>query len=703
MNESYTADQRSYSSLRELDFRPAYYSDDTNLLKEFYVPALSASTTYDRVAGFFSSNTLAIAARGISRFIENGGRIRLVTSVVLSESDQQAIKAALQRREREVLEEIEDLEEELKRHHIRALGWMLKRDLLELKIAVIPNGIEHRKSGIMKDASGDVICFTGSDNETAHGWLHHDEHFHVYCSWKTGDVPHLTPEVEQFERLWNDETNRVRVFEPSEAFRLGLIQTAPQNDAEFAELSSAMMDAALLDDSRARDTAGRRPMKLFEHQEAAIKAWLGNNKRGIFEMATGTGKTFAALAALNEVARTERPLVAVIACPRTHLVLQWRKELAKFGVQADKEITAFSEQAGWKDELAEALIEASLGRADLTIVLTTHSSCSLADFGDIVRDNKGDTKMMIIGDEVHGLGAPETKRGLLDQYDYRLGLSATPRRWFDEEGTDALFGYFGETVFEFTLEDAINTINPATGYTYLTPYRYELRPVQLTEDECEAYASITRQLVVLIGRDESKAREALNLLRFRRADIVKAAEGKLGVLDAILAELPTPVRWTLVYTGHQQINDVIRKLNNLGWTAHRFTEKESAEKREYLLEQFAVCTFQVLVAMKCLDEGVDVPPARFAVLMASSANPREYIQRIGRVIRRHGGKREAVIYDMIVAPGLSRLPGELKKIEESVLDRELDRCEEIARTALNNADALAALQRLRSRVKGIRE
>jgi len=149
MNESYTADQRSYSSLRELDFRPAYYSDDSNLLKEFYVPALSASTTYDRVAGFFSSNTLAIAARGISRFIENGGRIRLVTSVVLSESDQQAIKAALQRREREVLEEIENLEEELKRHHIRALGWMLKKDLLALKIAVIPNGIEHRKSGIM--------------------------------------------------------------------------------------------------------------------------------------------------------------------------------------------------------------------------------------------------------------------------------------------------------------------------------------------------------------------------------------------------------------------------------------------------------------------------------------------------------------------------------------------------------------------------
>ena len=177
--------------LRDIEIKPVYYSDEDNLLQDFYIPVLSEAVRYDRIAGYFSSNSLAIAAKGIANFINAGGTIRLIANVVLSTEDQEAIKEAILNKEKEILIEIENLEDRLKRDHISMLGWMLQKDLLEIKISVVKNGIEHQKVGILEDVAGNIVSFSGSDNETVSGWLRNNEQFHVFCSWVEGDTNHL--------------------------------------------------------------------------------------------------------------------------------------------------------------------------------------------------------------------------------------------------------------------------------------------------------------------------------------------------------------------------------------------------------------------------------------------------------------------------------------------------------------------------------
>lgn len=212
--------------LKEINLKPVYYSDEDDLLRDFYIPVLSNAVKYDRIAGYFSSNTLAIAAKGVSAFIESGGKIKMVANVVLSQDDRNAIQKALLEREDEVLTEIENLEDELKKDHIRMLGWMVKSSLLEIKIAVVKNGVEHQKTGILEDSDGNIISFSGSNNETVKGWLYNDEQFHAFRSWKEGDTNHLKPDVERFHRLWQDKGKKVRVYNVSDAIEVN-------NDAEL--------------------------------------------------------------------------------------------------------------------------------------------------------------------------------------------------------------------------------------------------------------------------------------------------------------------------------------------------------------------------------------------------------------------------------------------------------------------------------------
>jgi superfamily II DNA or RNA helicase len=336
------------------------------------------------------------------------------------------------------------------------------------------------------------------------------------------------------------------------------------------------------------------------------------------------------------------------------------------------------------------------------VALTTHTTFRSHDFVAIVRDRKRGFRIILVADEVHGLGAEGGQAGLVSEYDFRLGLSATPKRWFDTSGTDAIYSFFGEEVFQFGLEQAIHTVNPDTGETYLVPYRYLPRFASLTADEVEDYAEKTRKIVKLanLSTKQDEIHKCLDLLLFARANVIKNAYQKYRALDEILDEMPTPIEWTIVYCSPQQIDGVMRIVNMHRIVAHRFTMGEGTTpkqrfgglaERDFLLKSFGEGTYQVLVAMKCLDEGVDVPPARTAILMASSGNPREYIQRIGRVIRRHPGKHLATIYDLVALPPIGELPPEMRDIERGIIRKELRRYEEIARAASNNAEAQAII------------
>ena len=696
--------------LKEIKIKPVYYSDEDNLLEDFYLPVLSNSIKYGRIAGYFSSNALAIAAKGITDFVNNGGRIQLIANVVLSKEDQESIKEALREKEKEVLIEIESLEDRLKKDHIRMLGWMVKVNLLEIKIAVVKNGIEHQKTGILEDTDGNIISFSGSDNETVQGWLHNDEQFHVFCNWKEGDNDHLVPDTERFANLWGDKGKRVRVYDVSDAFNKGLIRDAPRNDGEYKKLSARVTDELLRENSKRYGKSKKfKKIQLWDCQNEAIKKWVVNGFKCVFEMATGTGKTFAALGCLQRLVSEEKKMITVIACPYNHMVTQWKKCIEEYEVDMNA-LVADSSQSRWKDKLADGIRDVNNDVAARLVVLTTHDTFYRNDFLEIIRIAK--TKLFLIADEVHGMWSKQRKAGFIEDYDFRLGLSATPSRWFDPEGTDELFKYFAikneNDKFVFPLEKAVKTVNPATGKTYLVPYKYKPYFAELSEAELDEYEEKTKHIVRAYhrARGNEEKQEFLKLLCIKREEIIKNATNKYEIFREILEDF-YDMKHCLIYCSPEQIDTVQRILNEKKIIQHKFTQEESTRpapryegisERDYLLKNFSNGTYQALVAIRCLDEGIDIPQAKVGIILASTGNPRQYIQRRGRILRQHAGKKVAKIYDVIVLPPPnSCLPKELVELERKIVAKELKRYEEFAGIALNVIECIRKIELIEER------
>ncbi|MDI3478415.1 MAG: hypothetical protein PWQ59_1940 [Thermoanaerobacterium sp.] len=710
-------------SLKALNFKKIYSSDYDNILEDFYIPALKETTEYCRLAGFFSSKSLAIAARGIVGLVRNNGHMKMVVCPKLTDEDLNTIIKAKDAPEKyaisSMLKELDDLTEGFIRDHVYALGWMIANDKLDIKIALVYNesgkylnekeilssGVFHQKVGIMKDEEGNVISFSGSVNESASGWLRNIEEFKVFRSWIPGENEYVASDVANFNRFWMNESPRARVVEIPEAVRDKLIKMAPK-DIDDVELEKWYFQ---------KSKKQKTKVKLYQYQKDAVLSWIKNGKCGIFEMATGTGKTYTALACVDRVFSEIDKVLLIIACPYQHLTSQWKKEIDNFGIEYNRIIEAYSGKK-WKDCLANFLMDLSMQHISSmrkVVVLTTHRTLCSEDFIKIIRSYKNNFKIFLVSDEVHGMGAAKAKQGLINEYDFRLGLSATPKRWFDDDGTNALYNYFGNVVFEFGLKEAIEKINPATGKTYLAPYNYKPVFVTLNNDELYEYIKKTSSIIKRYNRSDKQnvKDELLESLLFTRAKIIKNASAKYDGLENVLNELAAGTRHIIVYCTSEQIDRVMQILNQRCFIAHRFTMKEGTtpsyqyggvSEREYVLKEFAEGKYQVLVAMKCLDEGVDVPSARTAILMASSGNPREYVQRIGRVIRRAPDKKEATIYDLIAAPSLNEeLPLELRNIEIKIFEKEINRYVEIAQNAKNKGEAFELLYETYKEVLGI--
>jgi superfamily II DNA or RNA helicase len=697
--------------LRDINIKPAYYSDEDNLLQEFYIPVLSISIKYERIAGYFSSNALAIAAKGIAKFINNGGKIRLITNVILSAEDQEVIKAAIIEKEKEILNEIENLEDHLKKDHIKMLGWMVKNNLLEIKIAVVKGGIEHQKIGILEDSDGNIIVFSGSDNETVQGWLHNDEQFHVFCSWKIGDENHLKSDIERFSNLWRDKGRRVRVYDVSNAFNKGLIRNAPNNEEEFKRISSRSTDELLRENAARYDHHEniRKKIKLRNYQEEAVKKWVDNDYKCVFEMATGTGKTFAALGCLEKLISEQGKTITIIACPYNHMITQWRGNIEEYGLKINK-LIADSSRTNWRNELADGIRDVNSDATKNLIILTTHDTFYRDDFVDII--NIAKCGLFLIADEVHGMWAERRKSGFVENYEFRLGLSATPSRWFDAEGTEELFKYFNveeeEKKFIFSLGQAIKTINPETGKTYLSPYEYRPYFGELSEEEVEEYGERTKNIVKAYHKAKNKEEKQkyFVLLFKQREDIIRNASVKYEIFKQIINNIEE-LKYCLIYCSPEQIGDVQDILNEKNIIQHKFTQDEEIRpdrryggisEREYLLKKFGEGTYQALVAIRCLDEGVDIPQAHVGVILASTGNPRQYIQRRGRLLRQCPGKNRAKIYDILVLPPpKSNLPPDLMELERKIRRKELQRYQEFAYIATNVLECISKIQEVEAK------
>ena len=702
---------------KDLDLKSSYSSDIDNILLDFYIPVLKETKEYYRLTGFFSSSSLAIASKGIAGLIKNNGKMNLLVSPKIREKDKDIIMSNEQKVNEIITEnfisEIDNLEEEIFETPLKAFGWMLANNILKLKVALIydkkgdllnseeieKRGVFHQKVGIFYDSDKNSLSFSGSVNESAYAWLNNIEEFKVFKEWVDGQNEFYLSDLNKFNRFWSGNSHRVKTTSFPNAVANKLIELAP-NDFDDIDWDSFYK----LTNNKSSKKSNKE-IELFEHQKEAVNEWLDNNKKGLFVMATGTGKTYAALGCLREVNKRYSNWVCIITCPQSHLLDQWMKEIKKFDINYDKLIRADSNNPGYKNKMANLLMGIRLDKHNNLIIVTTHSSFSKKQFRQIIKEHKYNSKLFLIADEVHGVGSEKRSEGLIDDYDFRLGLSATPKRWFDDEGTDIIYNYFNDDIYEFGIKRALSEYNPLTNQLYLTPYDYIPCVIELTNDELQEYVDKTMEYIKTLNMFNDEDKEIISKIKLiQRADIVKSAENKFSKLEDILDDLGSDLKDTIIYCNHLQINRVMRILNSRKIKAHTFTENEGTvseqrfngvSEREHLIELFSSGELQVLVAINCLNEGVDIPSASKGIIMASSTNPREYIQRIGRVLRRSENKTKARIYDFIVAPSSGKLPEKIRKIEQKIFNKELERAMEICENARNNAEIYNYLEEIR--------
>lgn len=679
-------------SFKDLDpiLQTSYNSLYDDIVRKFYVPVLKESRRYDRVSGYFDSSSLAIAAKGMGDFILNGGKMRLLCGAKLFPQDLEMIKNASDARDivsDRFLEDLDNIEDELINNHIKVLGWMIKNDILEIKVGFnkkdgqyIGGGILHSKTGIFwdneepdfeDDLEEHCIVFNGSNNETAAGWTSNFETFDVF----KGPIfrNHMKTYVNDFPKMWNGDYPYLEVMDIPEADKRALIDKSPNDIHELKRIIKKFHNK---NDDRI----------LFKHQSEAIENWFKNNKQGIFEMATGTGKTFTALNCFEKLNEEEKELITVIACPYAHLVEQWHEEIKKFDVEKVYIIYGLG-NSDWKKDLSRLVKRINRKKIKKAVILTTHKTFAKDFFK--VKINEINSNLLLIADEMHHLASKQYSTGLLENYKYKLGLSATPEKFMDEDATIEIQDYFGGIVFTFDLEDAIKNENPITHLSYLTPYDYMPEKINLTDKELADYKDLTRKIGAFSYRKlSSDEQEVLNSLLRKRKYILNNAEEKFDKLREILRRYDE-LDHLIIFCSPQQIKEVLKILKEEGVTPrHRFTSKEKTRRnkkfgglsqRQDLLEKFDKGQYKALVAMKCLNEGVDVPSADKVIIMSCTTNPIEYVQRRGRVLRRYPGKDLAYIYDMVI------VPDDEDSSTDSIIRKEMERLEEFIMIA-NNRD-----------------
>ncbi|WP_252237316.1 DEAD/DEAH box helicase family protein [Clostridium sp. ZBS17] len=693
-------------TFRDLNLKFSYESGIDDLVQDFYVPVLNCAISYDRIAGFFSSSSLSVAAKGIVGLIKNSGRMRLLACPKLSSEDYEIIRQTKVSKQEIIsnnfIKELNALKNEFQRDHIKALGWMLKHGYLEIKLVEVLNDKEisnkaifHQKVGVLKDTEGNVLSFSGSVNESASGWFNNVEEFKVFRYWIEGQEEFVVSDNNKFEQFWNKKRDNVMIYELPEAISNNLIEIADNFSVENFCVKYYI--------KKNKHKELEEKLSLFLYQLNALEEWEKNDYKLLFEMATGTGKTRTAIGCVNKVLELEKNVIVIISCPQNTLSMQWKKEMIEdLGIEFDCEIVADSSNRKWRAQLEVSLKKISIGLYKTAIIFTTHKSGSSKDFLDIVQKFANRTPICFVGDEAHGLGAYKNKKGLLELYRYRIGLSATPSRWFDELGTNILTNYFGEKSFEFSISKALSTINPLTNKPFLVNYYYNPIFVKLTEDEIEGYKKLSNMITKMSkkAKDDEEYQKRFEALLFARAAIQKNAEEKYSALENVLRNLKL-VSDTIIFVSDEQIDSVMNILKNNNIFAHRFTQDQGTKpslqydgqsERQYLIKQFRNKNLKALVAISCLDEGIDIPSADTAILMASSTNPREYIQRVGRVIRQAPEKGNANIYDFVIEPDLDNLQSqELIKFERAIFRTEMNRVCEMASNAINNASVQVAI------------
>lgn len=692
--------------LTELDLKPVYNTEVDNIYTDFYRPVLERAISYDRAVGYFSSEILKINLKGLSRLLHNRGKLRLIIGDPLSPEEYQAIKQEnIEQRAQRVdiyldrLLKMIDENENATRLEILAL--LVASNSLEIKFAIRRKGMFHSKIGIVYDDNHNCVVFQGSANETVHALFEdlNSEVISVYKSWEPQIFKgHGQYYVDSFEKLWRGDSKDTLVLNVQSNQYAKIVEYIDKKSKSNLINKTALFDFLMEEDDgfeyslinlkqklpKIPQLIGEKPFLIRDHQREALKSWQENSYQGILKHATGSGKTITAIYALTKIFEAKysknQPFVAIISVPYIELAKQWVRELSQFNITP---IECYEGKSKWHPTLLRNIHLLHSNKLDFLCLLVVNKTLASESFQQLINQIPV-ASLMLIGDECHRHAAENTYDSLPNA-NYRLGLSATPFDDDDDEmemqdlfpntAKDRLLSYYHNIVHEYSLSAAIND-------GVLTPYDYRIIPIYLTRDEQIYYdelsAKIERLIVNSGGRLSKDDQERLMIYSSERSRLLGRAENKLVKLDQITKNVSSDEKsYTLFYTGEGKSDDdntkvidqVAKILSGNNWRVAQFVGATPAKDRKETLDAFKLGRIDALVAMKVLDEGIDVPACRTAYILASSKNPRQYVQRRGRVLRRSEGKDRAIIYDFVVLPNQDTPSEYGEKLKKSELVR----------------------------------
>ena len=696
------------------DAHPLYVLPKDPVTTSVLIPALEVTNSLRVMMGYFSSSSFAEIAPGLATFLRNTeAALEMVISPFFTDGDFEALTRDEERlvhcAQEIFLGEIPD-EEALSRHTLECLAWLIAQRRLLLKVAVMREALFHPKVWLFSDGVHRVALH-GSTNLTRSGLSRNREQLTLSRDWKGEEAAfHIERLHQEFAELWSGGDEDCRVLPLPEAIAREVIErykTEVMPDERL--LGDLWRKAGGVDLGIEVGAPNTNALKIppglvyesgdFAHQGEAVKAWERAERKGILEMATGSGKTITSMICASRLQEEVGDLLVVVSAPYRPLVAQWCDEIREFSVFPINLTDAGGVEARNR-EIRQAGRRLRMGHSRAEVLVVSNDTLCTEQFIRALRGTKA--SKLLIADECHNLGAAAFIANPPAIFDYRLGLSATPIRQYDEEGTGALIDYFGEICFSFTLEEAIGRC--------LTEYDYYVHFVELTPGEMREWGDLSNQIASQAWKIEAGMSDTYldNLLRQRRL-VLETAAGKIAVLAGLLdSQAPRELRYTLIYATDKEplhLEEANRLLERRGVLFHQLTQEEtrSSKRTKSILSAFQDGMIQVLTAKRVLDEGVNIPQIKLAFILASTTVRRQWVQRRGRLLRKCSaiGKNHAVIHDFVVLPPgtSSETVEQLDQDARRLVRSELNRVWEFARLSRNGASAggpYEAVQHLQS-------
>lgn len=647
-------------ALKELNIKRSYDSYTSNLAEEFFAPALGETILYKRAAAYFSSTSFQAISKGLSHLIAKGGAMQLIVSVVITEADYNAIlqgKKGIVSIIDGIFGDEELLFDMINNDSVNALCQLVASGKLEIKFLISKRGIFHMKFGILEDAFGNQISFSGSLNETLAGYKQNGEEFKVFRSWISGEDEYVKIDLEKFDMYWQNKIQSDDV----------LIADMPEDAKRH------MAEAA----SKGKKLGTSPKLSLRPYQENAIKFFTGHDYKGIFEMATGTGKTIVAMQCAKNIYNKFGSIFTIIAVPTNALAVQWKESWKKFFGTIPLIL---------KPGKIASLAQYCKYLGNKAVIIMTYASLAKQYIKEIILSNNL-SNIMLIADEVHWLGAKSNSNAMQLPFKFRIGLSATPERMFDEDGTEKLLRFFGNNEFIYSISEAI-----VDGY--LSKFNYFPSFCNLNDNEIKKYAALTKKVLSSHFHNEDGQKPPNEIALMQRARIAKKAKSKIAAFMAIIKNLKSigKLNHLLVFfDDHEQLRAAQSQIFGMGIPFSIIDGETGEKERADISQKLGSGEISCIFAIKVMDEGVDIPSAKREIIMASSTNERQYIQRAGRILRLYRADEVADIYDAIAYCEPKDCPDWLWKYEAEAIKKEIKRAMHFCCASINKAQCLSEL------------